>query len=126
MHGNARTSAIKRAQKESALLRLLSGLVHQATLEQPTLAGLFITRTQLSEGKTVCYLYFYTTAGKEHFEKLLPTLTLYKSSMRKAIADEIGGRYTVDIVFAFDEQFERVQRIEQLFEEAKKDLPSSS
>ena len=117
--GNARTSAIKRAQKEAGLYRILSGLFHQATLEKPELAGLFINRVELSPGKTVCYAYMYTAQGKEQFDKVLPSLTIFKPSMRKAVADSMGGRYTVEIVFAFDEQFEKQQRIEQILEDFK-------
>lgn len=120
----SRVSDIKRAQKESVLLRLISGLFHQITLEKPALRDIYVTRVELSPGKTLCRVFFYTTAGAEHFRSVLDEIKLYKPSMRKAVAQTFNARYTVDLLFVFDEQFEKTQRIESLIEKVKqKDAP---
>lgn len=121
-----RTQSIKVAQKESVLLRLISQLIHEATQECPALADVFVSRVQLSPGKSMCIVYFYTAQGKEHFNAVLGDLKLYKPSMRKAIAIKVNSRYTVDLKFTFDEQFEKTQRMEQLFEKIKGEDPSNS
>ena len=122
----SRISTIKTAQKESVLLRLISQLVHEATLEHPAFAGLYVSRVQLSPGKSNCTVFFYTVQGADHFSALLDDLKLYKPSIRKAIATRVNARYTVDLLFKFDEQFERTQRIEQLLEKVKDEVVSNS
>lgn len=119
MIGSSRTSTIKRAQKESALFRQIASLMQQMTAEHASLAGLFVNRVELSSGKTLCTVYFYSAQGKKHFDALLPELKLYKPSLRKAVAQAMQGRYAVDLVFKFDEQFEKTQRIERLIETVK-------
>lgn len=107
-------SDIKRSQKESLLLRTISQLFHQAARDDSKLTAASITRVQLSPNKSLCTVYFYMPEGKEAFKKLLPSLTLYKPSLRKALSQEIRGRYTCELVFRFDEQFEKVEKIEKL------------
>lgn len=123
MSHNFRTIAIKRSQKESSLYRLISELIWQASLENKALQGIMVNRVELSPGKSICNVYFYTPQGKAHFESVLDDLKLYKPSIRKAIADSISARYAVDLVFKFDEQFEKTQRIEELIEKVKREDP---
>jgi ribosome-binding factor A len=118
MIGN-RSRDIKRAQKEAALLREVSKLFMQLSMDEPLLRDLFINRIHLSPDKSHCTVYFYTAAGKAAFEEKLPLLILYKPSMRHALSQELIARYTPDLRFAFDEQFEKQQHIEHLLDSIK-------
>jgi len=117
----SRKSSIKRAQKEAALFRIVAQLLHQATIEEPLLSGLFMTRVVLSPGKTLCTAYVYTAQGATAFEAMLEQLKLFKPSMRKAIADTMQARYTVELVFRFDDTFEKAERIERLLDQIKEE-----
>lgn len=112
-------SNVKRAQKESLLFREISQLFLQATMDDTRLQGLFVNRVQLSPDKGLCTVYFYTSKGEDHFLEMLPILTLYKPSLRKALAATIKGRYVPDLLFKFDKQFEKQQRIEELIESVR-------
>lgn len=112
-------SNVKRAQKESLLFREISQLFLQAMMDDKRLEGLFVNRVQLSPDKGVCTVYFYTAKGEEYFDDILQVLTLYKPSMRKALASTVKGRYVPDLVFEFDKQFEKQQRIEELIEQVR-------
>ena len=112
-------SNVKRAQKESQLFREISQLFMQASMDDSRLSGIFVNRVQLSPDKGVCTVFFYTADGEEHFNTLLHTLTLYKPSMRKALASLIRGRYVPDLIFKFDKQFAKQQRIEELIEQVR-------
>ena len=114
-----RSRDIKIAQKEKALMRAISNLFMQLTIDEPTLNGIFINRVHLSPDKSHCTVYFYTAAGKKDFEEKLPLLILYKPSMRHALSQELLARYTPDLRFAFDELFEKQQRIETLIDSIK-------
>lgn len=117
----SRISDIKKAQKEAAIFRIISVMVHEATLEVPALAGLFVNRVELSPGKSVVHVYLYTAQGKAAFTEQLPALTLYKPSMRKALATQLSARYAADIVFRFDEQLDKTLHVEKLLTQVSHD-----
>ncbi|MFZ5953602.1 MAG: ribosome-binding factor A [Candidatus Dependentiae bacterium] len=108
------TRSIKKAKKESLFYQELSKLIHQIIMDEPELASLTFNRVRLSEDSGICFMLFYTPEGKALFDKLLPKLILYKPSLRKSLAHAIRSRYTPDLVFQYDEQFEKQQRIEEL------------
>ena len=114
-----RVHTIKRSQKESLFLREISNLYLQLTQDHPQLIDLFINRVQLSDDKSKVHIFFYSVNGLKRFEELRPTLVLYKPSMRKALAQAINARYTPDLVFRYDAQFEKQSAIEQALDKAK-------
>lgn len=111
---------VKRAQKESLFFREIAQLFMQASQDDTRLKDIMIHRVQLSPDKGVCTVYFYTDQGEEQFKKILNVLVLYKPSLRKALAARIRSRYTPELIFKFDAQFEKELRIDQLLEEEKK------
>jgi ribosome-binding factor A len=115
-------SNIKRSQKESLLLKELSKLIYELMLEDKELSGLFINRVELSKNKGACIVYFYDPQGPEIFDAKKRRLILYKPSLRKAIAMILDGRYTPELVFEYDTQFEKQQRIETILDKVKKDF----
>ncbi len=119
-------SQIKRSQKESMLLREISRLLHQLSLEDPELAGLFVNRVELSKNKGMCFIYFYDPNGIEAWKIKNRRLILYKPSLRKGIASALDARYTPELKFTYDEQFEKQQRIESIIEHVKKDFNKNS
>lgn len=109
-------SDIKRSQRESLLLRIVSQLYHQASQDDKELQKAYITRVQLSPSKTLCTVFFYMPEGEESFAAIKQRIALYKPSMRKALAQEINGRYTCELAFKFDTQFEKTEKIERLLD----------
>ena len=122
MNNNSTVASIKRSQKESLLLRELSKMLHQLSLDDKALEGLIINKVELSKNKGFCYVYFYDSAGPETFRQKLNSIVLYKPTMRKALASIIDSRYVPDLKFLFDESFEKKQRIETLIDEVKKEF----
>lgn len=114
-----RTQDIKRAQKESLLLREISALLLQAGVDDPRLQKVAISRVALSPDKSSCTVFFYTSEGKEAFEEALEILKLYKPSLRSALASKIRSRYTPNLIFRFDEQIEKSEKMNALFEHLK-------
>ena len=119
---NSTVSSIKRSQKESLLLRELSKMLHQLSLDDKAIEGLIINRVELSRDKGFCYVYFYDSTGPEVFKQKLHSLILYKPAMRKALASILDSRYVPNLRFLFDETFEKKQRIESLIDEVKKEF----
>ena len=115
---NSATAAIKRAQKESILLKEISAMFHTIWMEDSRVEGLFVNRVELSTDKGWVTVYFYTLDGQEKFLEQLETLKLYKPSIRKALADKIKSRYVPDLRFAYDAKFEKQQRLESAMKKA--------
>ncbi len=116
---NKRVSDIKRAQKESLLLKTISKLFLEATMDNKNLSSFYVNRVSLSPDKSKVDVYFCATGGSDEFAEKIHQLKLYKPSLRAALAKEISSRYTPDIVFKFDTCQEKTNRIEQLLEDLK-------
>lgn len=122
MINSSATASIKRAQKESLLLREISNMFHTISMDDDRLSGLFVNRVDLSTDKGWVTVYFYTIDGFEKFEEQLKILKLYKPSIRKGLAAGIKGRYVPDIKFAYDAKFEKQQRLELAMAQAAQDV----
>lgn len=117
---NSSSGNVRRAQKESLLFREVSRLFLEASLDDPKLQSITINRVGLSPDKSICTIFFYTPEGSDYFEKdLLPILMQYKVSLRRALAARIQSRYTPELQFAYDRQFEKQLHLEMLLEEVK-------
>jgi len=116
-HNNQRD--VRRAQKESLFLKEISQLFHHIAIDDPKLSGLAVNRVRLSADKSICFVLFYSPDGKEDFDSKFEHLKLYKPSMRKALSQAINARYTPELVFQYDEQFEKQDRIENLISKLK-------
>ncbi|MDP3787865.1 MAG: ribosome-binding factor A [Candidatus Chromulinivorax sp.] len=122
MVNSSATAAIKRAQKESLLLREISNMYHTIAMEDDRLAGLFVNRVELSSDRGWVNVLFYTVDGFEKFKEQLEILKLYKPSIRKGLAAGIKGRYVPDLKFEYDSKFEKQQRLELAMAQAAQDV----
>lgn len=114
-------SDIKKAQKERVIQREVATLFMQASQDDPELAGIAVTRVELSPDKGMCYVYMYTDKGLDAFKEKLKYLKLFKPSLRKSLADRLKFRYTPDLTFVFDAQYEKEMEINTLFEKLKEE-----
>jgi len=112
---------IKRAQKESYFFREISNFLMQIIMDDPRLSGLYINKVTLSPEGGMLSVLFLSAQGKEDFEKKLPTLILYKPSLRTALAKTSHGRYTPNLIFCYDEGHEKTEKIHALLDQLKKE-----
>lgn len=122
---NKRTSSIKLAQRESLYFKEISSLFSQVAGDHPELSGIFVNRVELSPDGGLCTVYFYTLGGENVFKEKLEVLKLFKPSIRKSVAQRISKRYTPDLVFRFDDKFEKHEKLEQLLENVSKELKNN-
>ena len=116
------TSTIKRAQKGALYLKIISQLFNRTAQDDASLREFQITNVELSPDKGVIYVLFYCDKGQEYFEaEGLKRLILYKPSLRAALAREVNGRYTPEIVFKYDKLFEKAERINSLIDKLKEE-----
>jgi ribosome-binding factor A len=110
---------VRKAQKESYFYREISTLFSRLVIDEPRLNGLFISKVSLSSDGGTCTVLFLTTNGKAEFEEKLKTLILYKPSLRTALAKTSRGRYTPNLIFRYDEDQEKADKINRLIDKLK-------
>lgn len=110
---------IKRAQKESYFFREIAKFYLQITIDEPRLQGLYINKISLSADGGICTVLFLASNGRSEFEEKLPTLILYKPSLRSALAKTSQSRYTPNLIFRYDEDQEKVDKINRLIDKLK-------
>jgi ribosome-binding factor A len=109
----------KKAQKESLLYQEISKFFLAIALDDERVRGLSLTRIKLSDDGGSCIIFFYAPGGLKEYEQKRAWLILYKPSLRKALSRTIAGRYTPNLVFKYDDEFEKQQRLEQIFDTIK-------
>lgn len=85
-------------------------------LDHPEFVDLYPTKIDTAPDGSVLYVFFASHGDKADVHALLGDLILFKPSMRKALSQQIRSRYCPQLIFKYDETFEKVQRIEQLLE----------
>lgn len=118
---NKRVSEIKRAQKESLLSKKVAVLLNQIAQDDPKIAAFILNRVELSADKGTAILYFYVPGGQREFDEKIANLILYKPSMRSALAKLVPSRYTPNLIFKYDKQFEKELEINKLLDKIKED-----
>ena len=112
---------IKKAQRESYYFKEIAQFFRQITIDEPRLNGIFINRVSLSSDGGTCVVLFLATNGPTEFEEKLRTLILYKPSLRSALAKTSHGRYTPNLIFRYDEDQEKVEKINRLLDKLKEE-----
>lgn len=112
-----RSRDIKQAQKEMFIRREMTTSFREITLEAKDLLDIYITRVVLSAKRGSVVIYFHGCTEFE-FGRKLGTLILYKPSLRTALAHAMKSRYTPELVFKFDDLYEKQYRLEQLLSES--------
>lgn len=117
---------IKREQKKSLFLRHITNILQTLAQDEPVVAKVYPTRVDFSADTGMCYVYFATfdtsQDAQEAFNDALKVLKLYKGSLRTALAKQINGRYTPDLIFLFDTTTEKVRKINELLDKVQEDL----
>ena len=93
--------------------------LREEALDDPKLNDYIVNRVKLSPDKGSLTVYFFSLKGKEHFDKHFDYLAHYKAPLRKALSEAIASRYVVNLIFKYDEAYEKQQEIENLIDKLK-------
>ncbi len=113
---------IKQEKRKAFFLREISQLIYELAKDEPALLDVVITKIDFSPGDGMCYVFFSSHLGKEAYMKALDLLKLYKPSLRTALSKIREARYVPDIRFFYDESMEKSRRIDELLDQAKKEI----
>lgn len=124
MTNSPRLREIKHAQREAQLLREISNFFLRITLDEPRLQGMYISRVKLGANRSMCTVFFYSPDGLGDYEAKRPLLVMYKPALRTALAKTLHGRYTPDLVFEFDAQYEKQRKVDDLLQRLQEEESS--
>lgn len=105
---------VKHAQRESFFLREISNLFLRICIDDPLLAGAYVSRVKLSPDRGRCIIFLQDYKGKEALEAKMGRIIMYKPSLRSAIAKALQARYTPDLTFIYDATFEQQRHVDEL------------
>jgi ribosome-binding factor A len=121
MNNSPRLREIKHAQREAQVLREVSNFFLRITLDDHRLQGIYITRVKLAANRSMCTIFFYTPDGMSDYETKRPVLVMYKPTLRTALSKTLHGRYTPDLIFEYDAQYDKQRRVDDLLEQLQTD-----
>lgn len=121
MNNSPRLREIKHAQREAQLLREISNFFLRITLDDPRLKGIYINRVKLGANRSLCTIFFFAPGGLEEYEAKRPFLVMYKPTLRTALAKSLNGRYTPDLLFDYDAQYEKQRKVDDLLEQLQRE-----
>ncbi len=110
---------VKMAQKAAQYLRIIGQLFNEASRDDINLRDLSIVNVEFSQDRGVCHVLFYCTGGLDAFNEKFQHLKMYKPSMRAALAKNIPGRYTPDLMFRYDDSVAKAEKMHWIMEKLK-------
>ncbi|MDX2034137.1 MAG: 30S ribosome-binding factor RbfA [Blastocatellia bacterium] len=114
-----------RAQKMGEDLRqLLSGIIAQE-IKDPRVGFATITNVKLSPDLRYARVMISVLGDPQEKQETLAALTRAAGFIRRQVGARIRLRYIPEITFAYDDTIEQGDRMMQLIEEIKKELPVS-
>lgn len=116
-----RLRAIKHAQRESFFQREIATLIQRLAFDDAALAGVFVSRVSLSPDRGSCTVFIGMTKPSDNADEKIRQLVLYKPSLRTALAKTVQTRRVPELFFKYDPQIEKGRRLEELFEQIKKE-----
>ena len=118
---------IKRERKKSLFFRELSQIISLISNENTDVQKVYVTRVDFSQDAGILYVYLSTfdVFSEEIFKTALDALKLYRPSIRKELATRLNPRYTPEIIFIYDENREKQDRIDTLLDKVIQDLGDS-
>ncbi len=115
--GAARTQPPKRASRVADVIKneLSILLVHR--VRDPQLSDISISRVELSDDLRHAKVYFTMFQGQAKMHQVNRSLNKATGFMRSHLAKTLNLRFTPELRFWYDEEFEEVEKIEKLLDE---------
>jgi ribosome-binding factor A len=102
-------------QVGSAIHESLAKVFARGGVSDPRLKGLTILGVKVSPDMQLAKVYFSSMGGKSQEANVRSGLKSASGFLRKHLGEELGLRYTPQLVFYFDETPEKAARIEEIF-----------
>lgn len=115
--GAARSQPPKRAVRVADVIKNELSLLLVKKAQDPQLQEIAISRVELSDDLRHAKVYYTLLPGRTSTEKVKRSLVKAAGFMRSHLAKTLNLRFTPELRFWYDEEFEKVEKIERLLDE---------
>ena len=119
---NNKVRHIKKLQKESQFLKNILIFLSRLSKELPVLYKISCTSAQLNKEGSLVKVFVYSAFGKECAEEAIKAIIPYVPSMRGGLSQMMSLRYTPRIYFCYDENYNKVIKINHLLDKVSSEL----
>lgn len=119
--GAARTQPPKRASRVADVIKNELSLLLVQRARDPHLRDVSISRVELSDDLRHAKIYYTMFQGQEKINRVNRSLDKATGFMRSHLAKTLNLRFTPELRFWYDEEFEEVEKIEKLLDEIARD-----
>ena len=115
--GAARSQPPKRAVRVADVIKNELSLLLVQKAQDPQLQEITISRVELSDDLRHAKIYYTMLPGRAAVKKVGRSLAKAAGFMRSHLAKTLNLRFTPELRFWYDEEFEKVEKIERLLDE---------
>lgn len=115
--GGARSQPPKRATRVADVIKNELSLLLVQRAQDPHLRDITISRVELSDDLRHAKIYYTLFQGQAQINKVNRSLAKATGFMRSHLAKTLNLRFTPELRFWYDEEFEEVEKIERLLDE---------
>ncbi len=115
--GAVRTQPLKRASRVADMIKNELSLLLVQRAQDPHLQEITISRVELSDDLRHAKVYYTMFQGRGKLGQVNRSLDKATGFMRSHLAKSLNLRYTPELRFRYDEEFEKVEKIEKLLDE---------
>jgi ribosome-binding factor A len=115
---------VKRAVRVAARVREELATLLTTEVRDPRLAGVVVSRVTISDDLRSARVYVRFLAGnadEAHRKEALTGLARAASMLRREVTQRVGLRFAPEMRFYYDAAQEKVDRIEELLEEVRRE-----
>lgn len=109
----------RRAVRVGDLLQREISNIVETELKDPRIGFLTITKVDLSDDLKLAHVYYSVLGTGEEKEKSAEGLRSAKGFIKKLLGERTRLKYLPDILFVFDDSFEKGQQIQSILEKLK-------
>ena len=119
--GAERTQPPKRAERVADVIKNELSLLLIQRVRDPNLQDITISRVALSDDLRHAKIYFTMFQGQAKIGRVHRSLHKATGFMRSHLAKTLNLRFTPELRFWYDEEFEEVKKIERLLDDIARD-----
>lgn len=119
--GAARTQPPKRASRVADVIKNELSVLLVQRARDPHLRDISISRVELSDDLRHAKVYYTMFQGQGKMTQVNRSLDKATGFMRSHLAKTLNLRFTPELRFWYDEEFEEVEKIEKLLDEIARD-----
>lgn len=119
--GGHRTQPPKRATRVADVIKNELSMLLVKHVRDPQLQDITISRVKLSDDLRHAKVYFTMFQGQGKMKQVVRSLEKARGFMRSHLAKTLNLRFTPELRFWYDEEFEKVEKIERLLDDIAKE-----